>query len=386
MGVRRERKALRRLQRLSTLLLSAGVLYGVSATVGSNSPRAAWEAFSRDEAVLTVLRWELGDLGTDSPLSLPAVMALRGVPVLLTAQDEVLSLWSKGAETESESAEQDREGTLLQEETERQPLHFADNGVPARTLLPSSEKGYDVIGSVYLSNSTGYAVDPDGFDGSFAAALGEEGPQVLIVHTHGSEAYTMPAGEEYEASGENRTLDNTRNVVRVGEEIAAVLAEYGISAVHDRTLYDYPQYNGAYGRALTGIESYLEKYPTVSFVLDIHRDAITDAQGQIYKVISETEAGSAAQLTLVMGSDGSGLTHSAWRENLKLAVAVQQCLLEKHPTLMRPILLRNSRYNQHATAGSLLVEVGAAGNSLDEALLAARLFAEGFAETIGGEK
>ena len=385
--MRNERKLLRRLQRLSALSVSALMLYAVTVTVGCATPTAALEAFRRDETVLAMLRWELGDLGSDSPLSLSSAMALSAAPSLLTAKEEVLSLWSKGAETESENAEQDSEGTLLPEETtQRQPLHFTDNGVPARTLTPSSDKGYDVVGSAYISNTTGYAIDPAAFDGSFAAGLGGDGPQVLIVHTHGSEAYTMPAGEGYESSGENRTLDNNYNVVRVGEEIAAVLAEYGIATVHDRTLYDYPQYNGAYGRSLEGIESYLEKYPSVSFVLDIHRDAITDAQGQIYKVISETEEGGAAQLTLVMGSDGSGLSHSEWRENLKLAVAVQQCLLEKHPTLMRPILLRNSRYNQHATAGSLLVEVGAAGNSLDEALLAARLFAEGFAETIGGEK
>ncbi|MBR2483724.1 MAG: stage II sporulation protein P [Oscillospiraceae bacterium] len=385
--MRNERKLLRRLQHLSALSVSALVLYAVTVTVGSSTPAAALEAFQRDETVLAMLRWELGDFGSDSPLSFSSAMALSAAPSLLSAKDEVLSLWSKGAETESENAEQDSEGTLLQEETtQRQPLHFTDNGVPARTLTPSSDKGYDVIGSAYISNTTGCAIDPAAFDGSFAAGLGGEGPQVLIVHTHGSEAYTMPAGEEYESSGENRTLDNNYNVVRVGEEIAAVLAEYGIATVHDRSLYDYPQYNGAYGRSLEGIESYLEKYPSVSFVLDIHRDAITDAQGQIYKVISETEEGGAAQLTLVMGSDGSGLSHSGWRENLKLAVAVQQRLLEKHPTLMRPILLRNSRYNQHATAGSLLVEVGAAGNSLDEALLAARLFAEGFAETIGGEK
>lgn len=384
--MRNERKLIGRLRRLSALGMSALVLYGVSVTVGSNSPQAAWKAVTRDEAVLAMLRWELGDLGSDSPLSFSSAMALSAAPTLLTAKEEVLALWSKGAETESESAEQDGEGTLLQEETERRPLHFTDNGVPARTLMPSSDKGYTVIGSTYISNTTDYTIDAAMFDGSFAAGLCGDGPQVLIVHTHGSEAYTMPAGEEYEASGENRTLDNRYNVVRVGEEIAAVLAEYGIATVHDTTLYDYPQYNGAYGRSLEGITYYLEKYPTVSFVLDVHRDAITDAQGQIYKVISETEEGGAAQLTLVMGSDGSGLSHSGWRENLKLAVAVQQSLLEKHPTLMRPILLRNSRYNQHATQGSLLVEVGAAGNSLDEALLAARLFAEGFAETIGGTK
>ena len=63
-------------------------------------------------------------------------------------------------------------------------------------------------------------------------------------------------------------------------------------------------------------------------------------------------------------------------ENLRLGTAIQEEALRDYPTLMRPLLLRNSRYNQHATTGSLLVEVGAAGNSPEEAALSARLFAE----------
>ena len=87
-------------------------------------------------------------------------------------------------------------------------------------------------------------------------------------------------------------------------------------------------------------------------------------------------------MSLVIGSDGSGLTHPDWMENLRLAAAIQQDILTEYPTLMRPLLLRNSRYNQHATTGSLLVEVGAAGNSPEEAALAGRLFAERMAAVL----
>ena len=134
---------------------------------------------------------------------------------------------------------------------------------------------------------------------------------------------------------------------------------------------------------VSGIESWLVQYPSIRFILDVHRDSIADGNGDQYKVISPIEGvGTAAQLTLVIGSDGSGLPHPDWMENLKLAVAVQEQLLSKYPTLMRPILLRKSRYNQHAAPGSLLVEVGASGNSPEEARLAARLFAEGLVETL----
>lgn len=222
-----------------------------------------------------------------------------------------------------------------------------------------------MVGSVPIKNASRQTLDTAALaDGSFSAALSEQAPQVLIVHTHGSEAYTMPAGEEYAATGSFRTDDATRSVVRVGDEIAAVLSSYGISVLHDRTLHDSPSYNGAYARSLTSIEGYLEKYPSLSFVLDVHRDAVQDASGQQYKLVSREEP-HAAQISLVMGSD-----HDRWQDNLRLAVAVEERLMQSYPTLMRPITLRNYSYNQSVCPGSMLVEVGAAGNSLDEAIYA----------------
>lgn len=153
--------------------------------------------------------------------------------------------------------------------------------------------------------------------------------------------------------------------------MAEVFAQAGISVLHDRTLYDYPEYAGAYDRSLAGIDRYLKEYPSIRFVLDVHRDAIEASDGSQVKVVSEIEGqGTAAQLSLIMGSDGGGLSHPDWMENLRLAVAVQEQALTDYPTLMRPLLLRNSRYNQHATTGSLLVEVGTAGNAPEEAELA----------------
>ena len=165
--------------------------------------------------------------------------------------------------------------------------------------------------------------------------------------------------------------------------MAEVFGEAGISVLHDRTLYDYPSYSGAYDRSLSAIQSYLAQYPSIHFILDIHRDAIEDGEGRQYKVVSAVDGTrTAAQMTLVVGSDGSGLTHPSWMENLKLAVAIQEQTLSRYPTLMRPVLLRNSRYNQHATTGSLLLEVGAAGNSPEEATLAGRLLAEEMVEVL----
>ena len=248
----------------------------------------------------------------------------------------------------------------------------------ARTLSVTTEDGYVRVGDVFIKNTSRQTVEDIAFDGTFAAKLGADAPQVLILHTHGSEAYTMPEGQEYVSTGTFRTADGSVSVIRVGDEIAAALSQHGISVLHDRALYDDPEYNGAYYRAEDAIEAYLEKYPSISFILDVHRDALEDKAGHQYKVITREDP-SCAQVSLVMGSSWEG-----WQENLKLAVAVQQHLTDQYPTLMRPVTVRNSDYNEYFTPGSLLVEVGAAGNSLDEALAAARLFAHGFAEVVTG--
>ena len=374
-------------RRLGAVALSITILWVVFAAAGSDTVGGAMEALSRQgQLPIALLRQELGDIQREDLLTMATELVISQSPLLLGSREAILSLRS-----EDQGEDETRQETPIREEPvspepaspdNTAPPTFADNGVPAKTLLPTSSEGYLLRGLAYINNYSNNSLTAEEVQGDFAAVLGEGEPQVLIVHTHGSEAYTMPPGQEYVPSGESRTTDTAYNVVRIGDEIADVLSRRGISTIHDRSLYDYPQYNGAYDRSLDAIEGYLAKYPSICFVLDVHRDAISDGEGTVYKVISETAQGPSAQLSLIVGTNGSGLKHDQWRENLRLAAAVQDTILQDFPTLMRPITVRNSRYNQHCTTGSLLVEMGAAGNSLDEALLAAKLFAEGFADTI----
>lgn len=389
---RRPRPQLRR--QLAALAAVGGVLYLVAATAASPSARSALDEVGRQgELALGLLRAQLGDPDREEILPAAVSLAIGQSPVLVSGQEAVLRL--RGTEEPDDSRDGDTpqppsdvppqpEAPLPEEPAQPDPpLVFADNGVEARTLVPSSPEGYIVSGGVYINNRTEYPLDASLLDGTFAAALPEEeGPQILIVHTHGSEAYTMPPGQEYEPSGESRTTDTSLNVVRVGDELAKTLEEAGLTVLHDPTLHDYPEYSGAYDRSLTTAKAYLEQYPSIQFILDVHRDAISDGNGGMYKVVSDVAGQNAAQLSFVVGTDGGGLEHPLWQENLKLAAAITQCLAEDYPTLMRPITVRNSRYNQHLTTGTLLVEVGAAGNSLDEALLSARLLGNALAEVI----
>lgn len=383
MTIKRRPRPQRRRQ-LTALALAIAIPWLVAVTAASDTGKAALSALGQQgDLALHILRGQLGDSREEDALPASVSLAIGQSPVLLAGRTEILDLRRSQEDDTSDSQPQQEEPVTETPEEPETPLVFADNGVTARTLIPTSTDGYIVAGDVYISNGSVNTFDASLFDGTFAARLSEEeGPQVLIVHTHGSEAYTMPPGEEYEASSECRTTDCNYNVVRVGDEIAAALEEAGISVIHDATLHDYPQYSGAYDRSLATINSYLEQYPSISFVLDIHRDAISDGEGNMYKVVSNVAGVNAAQMTFVIGTDGGGLEHPNWRENLKLAAAVQQNLLDDYPTLMRPITVRNSRYNQHVTTGSLLVEMGAAGNSLDEALLSGRLLGQALAETI----
>ncbi len=357
-------------------VLAAAVLWLVSVCAGSDDLSAAAEAVHQSGLARRLVQWELGGLfrAADS-LSLPAALALEQSPQLARARYEIETA---GREEPVETpqvldAEDDPSPAPATEKTPTQT-----GGDMARTLAVTTEDGYVRVGDVFIKNTSRQTVEDIAFDGTFAAKLGADAPQVLILHTHGSEAYTMPEGQEYVSTGTFRTADGSVSVIRVGDEIAAALSQHGISVLHDRALYDDPEYNGAYYRAEDAIEAYLEKYPSISFILDVHRDALEDKAGHQYKVITREDP-SCAQVSLVMGSSWEG-----WQENLKLAVAVQQHLTDQYPTLMRPVTVRNSDYNEYFTPGSLLVEVGAAGNSLDEALTAARLFAHGFAEVVTG--
>ena len=357
-------------------VLAASVLWLVSVCAGSDDLSAAAEAVHQSGLARRLVQWELGGLfrAADS-LSLPAALALEQSPQLARARYEIETA---GREEPVESpqvldAEDDPSPAPATEKTPTQT-----GGDMARTLAVTTEDGYVRVGDVFIKNTSRQTVEDIAFDGTFAAKLGADAPQVLILHTHGSEAYTMPEGQEYVSTGTFRTADGSVSVIRVGDEIAAALSQHGISVLHDRALYDDPEYNGAYYRAEDAIEAYLEKYPSISFILDVHRDALEDKAGHQYKVITREDP-SCAQVSLVMGSSWEG-----WQENLKLAAAVQQHLTDQYPTLMRPVTVRNSDYNEYFTPGSLLVEVGAAGNTLDEALAAARLFANGFAEVVTG--
>jgi len=231
-------------------------------------------------------------------------------------------------------------------------------------------------GGLTFINTPGYPVD--------AAALLEaplsfsspyNGPRVLIVHTHTSEAYAECI--------DGRSENEKENVVSVGEEIAKSLRKAGIEVIHDKTKNDNPSYNQSYKKAMTVIEKNLEKHPTIEVVLDIHRDYIKRDDGTLVKPTATTQNGQkAAQIMFVVGTDNMGLDHPNWQHNLSFCTKIQNVLNETEPELCRSINIRTERFNQHATKGSMIIEVGTAVNRLEEAKLSGKLIGEAIAKVL----
>ena len=322
-----------------------------------------------------LLTAELGRVAEDGPLAGMTGwerMVLNQSALLAVGKDAVAALSAQAGE--SEMPDPDPEDTAEVQTT------TAPSNIVEQTLTGSDSTAYVSADGVYARNYTYYEVDLTKLEPSPVVLRDTEEPQILIIHSHTTEAYAMDGTDIYTESGTARTTDNYYNMVRVGEAMAEVFRAAGFGVVHDTELYDYPTYNGAYTRSGAAIEAWLEQYPTIQIVLDVHRDALEAEDGTVYKTAAEVNGEKVAQCMLVVGTDAGGQTHDNWRQNLALAVEVQHQVNADYPTLARPIVVRSSRFNQQLTPGSLLVEVGTHGNTLQEALAAARLFAQSMAE------
>lgn len=369
------------LRRGVALFLATVTIWVLSLTADMGAAAETFRTLAESPAfVSAVLRSELGNLPDESdPLD-----GLEGWERLVLSQSPVLMAGVRGSGSRPSKEEQTPAPAPAQvsaepddpEDPHQLPaVTTAPEDIVGKTLLPVSADGYTAAQGVYIENRPKLPLDVAALAAAeLELALPADGPQVLIMHTHGSEAYTPDGADTYTPSGECRTLDKGKSVVRVGDEIAMVLTEMGLNVVHDTELYDYPEYNGSYDRSLAAVQRYLEQYPTIRVVMDVHRDALIGEDGTIYKPITTINGESCAQVMLVMGSDAK-YSHPKWQENLSLAVKLQEEMNKLWPTLARPIGLRENRYNQQTTTGSLLVEVGAHGNTLQEALSAARMFA-----------
>ena len=214
--------------------------------------------------------------------------------------------------------------------------------------------------------------------------LADGEPRVLIFHTHATESYTPTREHSYKESSYYRTLENEDNMTAVGQRLAQGLEKAGIGVIHDVTFHDYPSYNGSYANARKTVKKHLEQTPTLCLLLDVHRDAVETSTGKQLPTRITVDGQPVAQIMLVVGTNAGGLYNPDWQENLALALKLQYQLEKLCPGICRYISLRRERFNQDLLPGTVLVEVGAAGNTLEEALAAADILAQAIAALSGG--
>ncbi|MGE4283433.1 MAG: stage II sporulation protein P [Clostridia bacterium] len=260
---------------------------------------------------------------------------------------------------------------------------FAEDDIKEINYNPSNISGAEFAEGIYVKNEAKKSINISQLlEEDLKTNITGTGPHVLIIHTHTSEAYTPTKNNNYTPSDPDRTEDSRYNVVRVGEEIANNLKSMGVSVIHDKTVHDYPSYNGSYSAALKTVEKQLKRNPSIKLVLDIHRDALIFDDGKKLKVTAEVGSEKVAQVMIVAGTDLGGLSHPNWKENFKLALKVQKKMCDLYSGLARPVYLVPYRYNQHTTPGSLIIEVGANGNTLEEAMASGKYIAKSVAEVM----
>ena len=278
-------------------------------------------------------------------------------------------------QTENSATENIEQNTEIenetQENTETNTQEILENvETQIVTQNPISESFNSEINGVKIKNETSFDIS-----NIMETALEINKSNILIFHTHTCESYTPSEKYQYQQTGNFRTTDLNYTVARVGDELSNYLLGFGFNVYHDKTYHDYPAYSGSYNRSLATVQNALKTNPS-DIIIDLHRDAI----GSISNYDPSVKIGEdvAAQVMFVIGTNGGGLNHPNWKQNLKFAIEVQQKANEMYPGLFKPIILRNSRYNQHLGKAACIIEVGATGNTLDQCLNSMKYLAKVF--------
>lgn len=250
-------------------------------------------------------------------------------------------------------------------------IEHAETGLKTEVLESNVSPRYSQeYYGVKIRNETDYKLTNEVLDPS---KLEINKDNIIIYQTHSCESYTASEKYQYKQTGNFRTTDKNFSVIRVGRELTEQLKSYGYNIIHDENYHDYPSYTGSYTSSLNTVTKLLEENKNTDIVIDVHRDAVGDNKYAPTVKIGDEYA---AQIMFVVGGNGSSIPHLKWQQNLKFAIKVQQKANEMYPGLFKPIILRESGYNQQVSKAASLIEVGATGNTLDQCLISMKYLAK----------
>lgn len=325
----------------------------------------------------------MGNLELDNKLSLNPEIILdsefRASKAITSRNMDSLEL-SNYDEEENSKANIVNENESLNQSTEKVngenlgEIKEVNTGVQTEVIKSTYKETYNYsVNGVKIKNETNFNLDELQLS---TDNVNTDNKNVIIFHTHTCESYTQTENCRYEESGNYRTTNVEYSVSKVGDELGKYLTNYGFNVIHNKTYHDYPAYNGSYGRSLKTVSDILSKNKA-NIIIDLHRDAMND---ETYAPKVRIGDEYVSQIMFVIGTDGSGLKHDNWKQNLEFAIKVQQKGNELYPGLFKPIILRNARYNQNLSSEAVIVEFGATGNTLEEATGASKYLAKVLSE------
>lgn len=282
------------------------------------------------------------------------------------------------------------EAVLSQPDKKRDKSGYYDSFAPhtGEEKLDIAEKqiGFDgtAVADCCVKNKTGLDFDFEGLLNkplTFKTEKDSKQPQVLIYHTHTSEAYLDESVDFFYESYYSRTQNTDFSVVAVGDKIAAELEKNGIKTMHDTTIHD-SSYNGSYDRSAQTVHNDMTENSSIKVVLDIHRDAL-GTEARKVKPVFEYNGKQAAQIMVLSGCDYYGeRDFDNWQNNLSFALKIQNTAEELYPGMTRPMSFDFFAYNEYICDGSLLIEIGSDANSIDEAEYSGELLGKVLAEVL----
>ncbi len=227
----------------------------------------------------------------------------------------------------------------------------------------------NVCGIEVVNYSTNRNIDFVDIINSEDIFFSKQKDNILMYTTHTSESYSNSENYTFDYTSAARTTDGNYNMLYIASELASNLKSKGISNICSLTPHDYGEYNSAYINSRTTVSTLLSQNENIALSIDVHRDAIEDLSFAPKVNIRGLDV---ASLMLVMGIGYDDEPNEYYMDNLKLAFKIQLLANKVYPGLFRQIIIRNSVYNQDLNKYSFLVEVGATGNTIDEAKLATR--------------
>lgn len=273
---------------------------------------------------------------------------------------------SQETQVQSINSEQD----VVQTQVTEQPI-VQDNGFIPHTLMQEVDlnllSDYETLVKNYYTIDASTAAGNDQLsidkllDKKMTVSKEGEEPKILIYHTHSQEAFadSVPG-------------DKSTTIVGVGERLTQILTDtYGYKVLHHTGEYDVKVRDDAYAQSLPAIEKLLAENPSIEVVIDLHRDQMPEGT----KLLMDLDGRPTARFMFFNGMSRtrktgniSYLYNENLQDNLRFSFQMQLTAAKYYPGLTRKIYLKSYRYNMHLKPKTILVELGAQNNTVEEAM------------------